>query len=111
MVYEEFNDYIELENKEFPFAKKYGLDDCVFYVEPMFYSQLFGMKTFRPEEFSRIMDSIKATILKYKKVIFTEDFENPYVDLEDFIYREIHDITDPLQIFVEDKSRGSDYGD
>jgi DNA-binding transcriptional ArsR family regulator len=27
------------------------------------------------------------------------------------IYREIFDITDPLHIFVEDKSRGSDYGD
>ena len=49
---------------------------------------------------------------KYKKVVFVYDYENPYVkDLDGFIYRELTDISDPLHIFVEDKSRGSDYGD
>ena len=33
------------------------------------------------------------------------------LEKEGFIYLEITDVTDPLHIYVEDKSRGSDYGD
>ena len=57
------------------------------------------------------MEAIDLVIKKNHKVIFTADFENPWITREGFIYREIQDITDPLCIFVEDKSRGSDYGD
>ena len=70
------------------------------------------MKTLRKEEFAKLWNGIKDTIRKYKKVVFVYDYENPYVkDLDGFIYRELTDISDPLHIFVEDKSRGSDYGD
>ena len=46
-----------------------------------------------------------------KKVIFIGDFETNTFEKDGYIILEITDITDPLQIFVEDKSRGSDYGD
>lgn len=39
------------------------------------------------------------------------DYEVPLTHAENYIYQEITDITDSLGIFVEDKSRGSDYGD
>ena len=82
-----------------------------FYVEPGFYDGLRGFKEKRAEDFDRIMAAIDETIKKNHKVIFTADFEYPWITREGYIYREIHDITDPLLIFVEDKSRGSDYGD
>ena len=112
MKYVEFDSYIE---------KKDPLNHLVhyyettagdsFYVEPGFYDGLLGFKERRLEDFDRIMASIDATIRKEHRVIFTADFENPWIEREGYIYREIHDITDPLGIFVEDKSRGSDYGD
>ena len=48
---------------------------------------------------------------KNKKIIFTANYETPQTEKEGFIYLEITDVTDPLHIYVEDKSRGSDYGD
>ena len=39
-----------------------------------------------------------------------EDYEITK-DVEGAIYLTIQDVCDPLLIFVEDKSRGSDYGD
>lgn len=45
-------------------------------------------------------------------MIFTGEFEHPLTRADDeYIILEIFDITNRLQIFVEDKSRGSDYGD
>lgn len=111
MKYIDFDFSKELNDKNFPMAKKFAYEDALFYVEPTFYSQLMGMKMHHPNSFPLIMRKIKETIKKNKKVIFTGDFESPYVEVDGFIYREITDITDPLLIFVEDKSRGSDYGD
>ena len=50
-------------------------------------------------------------VKKNKKVVFVGNFEYPQTEVEGFIFLEVTDITDPLKIFVEDKSRGSDYGD
>ena len=51
-------------------------------------------------------------VKKNKKVVFTGNFEFPQTETdEDYIILEITDVTDPLKIYVEDKSRGSDYGD
>ena len=111
MIDKDFEMFTKLENKEFPFASKFGYQDCVFYVEPQFFAQLQGMKILRKDVFPKFWQGFLNTIKENKKVVFTSDYENSYVDLEGFIYREITDISDPLQIFVEDKSRGSDYGD
>lgn len=112
MIDKDFEIFTKLENKEFPFASKFGYLDCVFYVEPQFFAQMQGMKTLRKDEFPKFWQGFLDTITTNKKVIFTADYEFPYInDLEGFVYREITDISDPLHIFVEDKSRGSDYGD
>lgn len=111
MDYIEFNFANEIENKEFPLAKRYSYNDSIFYIEPIFYTMLQGMLMHHKDKQDLIINKIKEVLEKNKKVVFCGDFENIYVDLPDYIYREITDITDPLLIFVEDKSRGSDYGD
>jgi hypothetical protein len=50
-------------------------------------------------------------VKRNKKVVFTGNFENPLTDVDNYIYLEVTDVTDTLQIYAEDKSRGSDYGD
>ena len=58
--------------------------------------------------------NFKSSIYLFKKnekVVFVGNFEYPQTEVEGYIFLEVTDVTDPLQIFVEDKSRGSDYGD
>lgn len=112
MTYEEFNKYQPFQDPWNHLVNCYHDEDGnTFYVEPGFYDGLRGFKEKCAEDFDRIMEAIDLVIKKNHKVIFTADFENPWITREGFIYREIQDITDPLCIFVEDKSRGSDYGD
>lgn len=82
-----------------------------FYVEPGFYMGLKGFEEKRLEDYPRILEAIYKIIKEQHNVVFTGDYESPFTVKEGYIYKEISDITDPLKIFVEDKSRGSDYGD
>lgn len=112
MEYPEFNKYQNYRDPENGLVHAYE-DEAGnrFYVEPGFYDGLKGFEEKWGEKYPQILEAIDKTVKRYGKVIFTADFENPWVSRPGFIYREIHDITDPLRIFVEDKSRGSDYGD
>ena len=112
MNYPEFERYHELKDPQNHLVHFYEDEEGNhFYVEPGFYDGLLGFKEKRAERFEELMAAIDTTIKKNHKVIFTADFENPWIEREGYIYREIFDLTDPLHIFVEDKSRGSDYGD
>ena len=109
----EFTHLKELKDKANPFCKVYQYPNGeTFYIEPIFYTQLMGFKEQHPESFDKILKRIEDIVLKNKYVIFTGDFECIKTKVNDsYIYQEITDITDPLNIYVEDKSRGSDYGD
>ena len=113
MKYPEFAHIKEEFDIKNPFCRKFVYEDgATFYIEPVFYTQLQGFKTYRGEEYQRIIDEIERLVKKNRKVVFTGNYEHPQTDIEDgFIFLEITDVTDPLKIFVEDKSRGSDYGD
>ncbi len=111
MEYELFKDLERITEKENPYCGIYKYKDAIFVIEPNFYTQLLGMKEHHHDKFELIMNKLYEIVLNNKKVIFTADYEYPACYKEGFIYREITDITDPLLIFVEDKSRGSDYGD
>lgn len=111
MKYELFKDFETFEDKDEKICGCFKLDDCYFIIEPNFYTQLLGMKEHHLDKFNKIMNRLIEIVKENKKVIFTGDFEAPVCYKDDYIYREITDITDPLLIFVEDKSRGSDYGD
>lgn len=82
-----------------------------FIMEGAFYTQLTNLKGLFPERYEEVIKAINDTVIRNKKVFFTLDVDNPFIELKDYIYLEITDILDPLKIFVEDKSRGSDYGD
>ncbi len=112
MNYKEFNHLKLIKDSKVPFCNVYELEDGErLIIEPLFYTQLEGMKRLHESKMDIIIDAIINEARKHKNVIFTADYDDPYVDLPGYVYREMNDITDPLLIFVEDKSRGSDYGD
>ena len=112
MKYEFFKDYQVAIEKEHPFLVHVIIDqDIDFYFEPMVYTQLQGFKERHEDKFSLIIDEMINRVKKNKRVVFVGDFESYYEEIDGYIYLEITDITNSLKIFVEDKSRGSDYGD
>ena len=113
MNYEEFSKYKLVVDPNNPFCKHYVLETGEeFYIEPVFYTQLQGFKDRHDiSNYNKIIERMIEVVKKNKKVVFVGNFEFPQTEVEGFIFLEITDITDPLQIFVEDKSRGSDYGD
>jgi hypothetical protein len=112
MLYPEFGQYKSYVDKANPLVNGYQTPEGhIFFIEAPFYEALSGYRDNRPEDFDKIMKAIQVVIHNNPKVIFTGNFESPVLDKKDYIYREIDDITDPLHIFWENKSRGSDYGD
>ena len=112
MKHEEFKNYKLIEDKANPFSFLYELDSGErFYIEPVFYTMLKGFKDHHPDKYQLIVDEMIKVVKQNKRVVFTGNYECPLTNVEDYIFLEVTDITDPLKIFVEDKSRGSDYGD
>ena len=112
MKYVEFENLKQIEDKNNPFSSLYELETGErFYIEPVFYTMLQGFKDHHPDKYPLIVEEILKSVKKNQKVVFTGNYECPLTNVEGFVYLEINDITDPLKIFVEDKSRGSDYGD
>lgn len=108
--YEEFKDLKEVSESNFVKCFEYESGER-FYIEPAFYTQLMYLKQVYPNEFPKVLDEMKRQVLNKKLVSFVYDFENPFFPVEKSIYFEITDITDPIHVYFEDKSRGSDYGD
>lgn len=113
MTHEEFKNLKTLNDPKNPFSTLYVLDSGEsFYVEPAFFTQLHGFKErHTAENYQKILDEMINLVKKNKKIVFTANFDCPQTDVDGYIFLEINDVTDPLKIFVEDKSRGSDYGD
>lgn len=112
MKHPEFQHLKQLEDSNNPFSSLYEFESGErFYVEPVFYTMLQGFKDHHPDKYPLIVEEILKVAKKNKKVVFTGNYDCPLTNAEGYIYLEITDITNPLQIFVEDKSRGSDYGD
>ncbi len=82
-----------------------------FYIEPVFNTQLLRLIEKFPNQEETIITYMIEVVQKEKKVIFTGNYEIPLVDQPDYIYRELTDITNHLNILLNDISRGSDYGD
>ena len=110
--YEEWKDrdvLIDLRNR---FATCYrNPDGSVFYIEPQFYTYLQGYKMLRPESYQKLLDKMDEIVKKNRKVVFVGQDDNPLVETEGAIYLSAMDIADLCKVLVEDKSRGSDYGD
>ena len=110
--YEEFKHLFKKEDPNNPFSALYFLESGEsFYIEPVFYTQLMGFKDHFQEQYPLIIQRMMELVKRNKKVVFTGNFENPLTEVDNYIYLEVTDVTDALQIYAEDKSRGSDYGD
>ncbi len=112
MNYEEFKNYTIRIEKEYPFSPHVIIDEnSDFYFEPTVYTQLQGFKERHPDKYHLIIEAMIERVKRNHHVVFVGDFESYFTDVPGYICLEVTDITNPLQIFVEDKSRGSDYGD
>ena len=112
MKYEFFKDHKIEKDPKHPFLVHVIIDnESDFYFEPMVYTQLKGFEERHKDKMDLIIGEIINRVKRNKHVIFVGDFETNTFEKDGYVILEITDITDPLQIFVEDKSRGSDYGD
>ena len=112
MKYQEWEHLETTIDKDNPLVELYHYPTGeMFFVEPAFYTQFSFLKKLHADRVQDILDEMEKMVKKEKKVIFCHDYEYPLIIKNGFVYLEIQDITDPLKIFVEDKSRGSDYGD
>jgi hypothetical protein len=112
MLYPEFSKYKSFVDPQNPLVNAYQTKaGDTFYVEPGFYMGLQGFEEKRAKDMPLIMKALEAMVALHHQVVFTADYENPFIEKTGYVYKEISDLTDPLQIYVEDKSRGSDYGD
>jgi len=112
MNYEEFSNLIPLQTETSKYMRGFAFPTGEdFYIEPTFYTQLVNFKSIQPENFEKVLNSLLNLAKTRKHVVFCGDFENPYIELDGYKYLEFTDVTDPIQVYFEDKSRGSDYGD
>lgn len=96
-----------------PFCPKFIYDNGdTFYVEPIFFTKLTNMLEHHQDAEKAILDEMEKRVKRNHHVVFVGTFDYPQTEVGDeYIFLELEDITDALQIYVEDKSRGSDYGD
>ena len=100
------------EIKDQPLLVGFSLDDgSAFYLEHTFLTQLHNLLSIHKDKKQPVLDEIERVVKKNRRVLFVHNYEFPMIDLKDYYILEIEDILNPLHIFVEDKSRGSDYGD
>ena len=113
MEMKEFEKYKKVVDERYPHINKYELETGeMFFVEPNFYTQLEYAKDHFLDKYEDILEHIENAVKRNKKVIFTADFDNPVVYLDDYIYRELSDIMGELKIGFDNKSNpDSDWKD
>ena len=80
-------------------------------MEPVFLLKLEGIKQFVEESFLEVISEMERLVKRNHLVVFVGEEEEEITKVEGAIYLTIQDVCNPLQVYVEDKSRGSDYGD
>ncbi len=108
----EFNNLEIVVDKEYKNINCYKYEDSIFFIEPNFYTQLIYLKEHFSDKYINIINKILEIALRNKKVVFTGDFENPVVNKDDFIYREINDVLAELKLYFDNKTNpDSDWKD
>lgn len=95
------------------YCSSYLIEDSIFYIEPNFYTQLLYLENeFKGDTFNKILSSILDISKRNKKVIFTNNYNNPLIIKNGFIYRDINDILNENKIIFDIKiNPDSDYKD
>lgn len=110
--YKEWDHINLVEDRENPYSSKFVYPNGdVFYIEPVFYLKFEGFKQQHPDSINLILERMEKIVKENHIVVFAGEEDYEITKVNGAIYLVIQDITDPLCIFVEDKSRGSDYGD
>ena len=114
--HDEWKDLTIIEDLENRFSTLYEYEDgSRFYIEPIFYSYLSSSFIQYPDKKQVILNEMERVVRKNKLVIFTgmdEEYEDePLTKNDAAIVLTIYDILNTLHIYVDNKSRGSDYGD
>ena len=110
--YPEWNHLLEEEDVKNLYSARYVYPNGdTFYVEPIFYYKLKSFESHDETSLEKILKEMERIVHKYHLVVFINDEDEEISEVEDAVYLTIQDVCNPLQIFVEDKSRGSDYGD
>lgn len=105
MEMKEFEKFNKISDERYPYINKYELKTGeAFFVEPNFYTQLIYAKDHFLDKFDEIILHIEQIVERNKKVIFTADYENPVVYLDDYIYRELSDVLAELKLSFDNKS-------
>lgn len=103
---------IDLKNK---YCTLYQNEDgTMFYIEPVYYSELQYYKNTFPSRFQEILDEMDRQVKVNKLVIFTGDEDDPITIMDEDVHHVIlgiHDITEKLGIFVQEKNAKTDYTD
>ena len=110
MNYKEFEDLEEIFDSKFVKGFAFPTGEK-FYIEPAFYTQLMYLEQIAPNDFPKVIAEMKRKAKEKKLICYVYDYENPFFQVDGAIYQEMTDVTDPIHVFFEDKSRGSDYGD
>ncbi len=111
-LFKYFSNLREIKDKLNPFSRCFIKDNGnIFYIEPMFNTQFELILLHHPNSVDTIVNEINRVSDQYPIVIFAGDEENLITKKEGAVELTIYDLLDKLGIFVEDKSRGSDYGD
>ncbi len=114
--YKEWSHLKQKEDKKNPFSSLYQYEDeSEFYIEPIFYSYFQSLILHYPDKVQEILKTMEEIVKKNRLVIFTgmdeEVDTEPLTKKENAILITIYDIADRLNLYIENKSRGSDYGD
>lgn len=114
--YQEWNHLKVKEDKRNPFSTLYTYENGdAFYIEPIFYAYFESLLIHYPDKKEDIIKEMERLVRRNHLVIFSgmdeEIDEEPLTKCEDAIIITIHDIINTLGLYVEYKSRGSDYGD
>lgn len=104
--------FIKIDDPENPYSECYvDAEGNMFYLEPVFLLKLSSLKNMRPERYDEVVAEMKRLVKKNRKVVFIGDDEEEITKTDSAVFLTIQDVCNPLKVFVEDKSRGSDYGD
>lgn len=101
-----------IEDKKNPYSKCYLYGNSIFYIEPVFSLKLIELsKRINEEEYQRVLEEMERIIKNNQYVVFSNEEDEEITLCDNAIYLTIQDVLNPLKIYLEDKSRGSDYGD
>lgn len=108
--FSKYKKLIDLTNDKYSSAYR-AKKDHLFYIENAFNDAFSRLEQIYPNDFNLILKELEKTIEKNKIVVFCLNDEMTPIIRPDAIYITLYDLADSTNCNIENKSRGSDYGD